>query len=196
MEIKKVIFRITNNFLINYLGIYVTKIYPRYFEKNGLQGKNLIGAEIGVNSGEHSYSMFRTGKVKKLYLIDPYEEYSEMSDLNIAKEKAYNLLKNENVGFIYKKSKDAIKDIPNSLDFVYIDGAHDYDNVKKDIRNYWEKVKDGGVLGGHDCANGKGFENESANGVIQAVVEFVAENNLKLYIENREWWVIKEINKE
>ncbi len=191
MNFKKEVFRIINSFSTNYLGIIIHKVYPRYFEKNALKGKDLIGVEIGVNEGKHSFSMSRTGKVKKLYLIDPYEEYSEMSNLDTAKEKAYELLKDENVLFIYKKSEDAIKDVPDKLDFVYIDGAHDYDNVKKDIKNYWGKVKAGGVLGGHDMANGKSYEGEEYNGVVQAVAEFVVRNNLKLYTERREWWVIK-----
>jgi hypothetical protein len=38
----------------------------------------------------------------------------------------------------------------NSLDFVFIDGAHDYDNVTADIAAWLPKVKEGGIIGGHD----------------------------------------------
>lgn len=37
-----------------------------------------------------------------------------------------------------------------SLDFVFLDGAHDYESVKKDIEAWLPKVKVGGVLAGHD----------------------------------------------
>lgn len=40
----------------------------------------------------------------------------------------------------------------NSLDFVFIDAAHDYESVKKDINAWFPKVKDGGTIAGHDYA--------------------------------------------
>ena len=173
-------------------NIQLRRIFPRPFVRFGLYGDNLVGAEIGVYKGINAKSMFKSGKVDKLYLIDPYEFYegrmSMMNSLSKAKEKALNLLRDKNVEFIYKKSRDAVIDIPNDLDFVYIDGAHDYKNVQKDIKNYWKKIKVGGVIGGHDMSNGRGGGN---NGVIKAVTEFAVSNNLKLYIEYPDWWIYK-----
>lgn len=37
-----------------------------------------------------------------------------------------------------------------SLDFVFIDASHEYEDVKKDIDNWLKKVKPGGILAGHD----------------------------------------------
>jgi hypothetical protein len=36
------------------------------------------------------------------------------------------------------------------LDMVFIDGAHDYDSVYSDLTAWWPRVKDGGILAGHD----------------------------------------------
>ena len=80
------------------------------------------------------------------------------------------------------------KNIPDNLDFVYIDGNHQYEFVAKDIKTYYPKLKKGGVLGGHDMYNGFCSEH---NGVVQAVAEFAIKNNLQLCVELPDWWVIK-----
>ena len=53
----------------------------------------------------------------------------------------------------------------NSIDFVFIDASHEYDNVKADISAWFPKVKIGGIIAGHDY-NGNWEE------VVKAVDEF------------------------
>ncbi len=43
-----------------------------------------------------------------------------------------------------KKFKD------NSLDFVFIDASHEYEDVRDDILAWYPKVKPGGIIAGHD----------------------------------------------
>ena len=38
----------------------------------------------------------------------------------------------------------------NSLDLIFIDAQHTYENVNEDIRNWAPKLKDTGIMGGHD----------------------------------------------
>ena len=37
------------------------------------------------------------------------------------------------------------------FDFVFIDGDHRYESVRRDIQAWLPKVRPGGIMGGHDC---------------------------------------------
>ena len=63
----------------------------------------------------------------------------------------------------------------NSVDFVYIDGEHNYEAVQQDMQDWWRTVKSGGILAGHDY-------DQNNPGTIQAVDEFVEKHNLTLRI--------------
>jgi len=150
------------------------------------KGSGLIGAEIGVYKGENSESIMKTLNIKKLYLIDPYKEGQSYSHtFVVAKEDAVKRLSKyeDKIQFIELTSDEAVNQIPDDLDFVYIDGNHDYESVKRDITNYYPKVKEGGVIGGHDF-------NNSFLDVVRAACEF--SKGMKLYSRLADWWVIKD----
>jgi hypothetical protein len=71
-------------------------------------------------------------------------------------------------------SFDHAKDFEDgSIDFLFIDGCHVYEFVKKDIENFLPKMKKGGIMAGHDF-------NEAHPGVMQAVLEaFIGDPNVK-----------------
>jgi predicted O-methyltransferase YrrM len=71
-----------------------------------------------------------------------------------------------------------------ALTFVYIDAAHEYEAVYQDIRAWWPKVKQGGVMAGHDYSR-------RGPGVIQAVDEFCNEHGLALLVEGASWIIEK-----
>ena len=54
-----------------------------------------------------------------------------------------------------------------SLDFIFIDADHGYENVKKDIIAWVPKVKKGGLICGHDI---------NISGVYQAVQELIIDS--------------------
>ncbi|MDO8609637.1 MAG: class I SAM-dependent methyltransferase [bacterium] len=165
------------------------------------QGHDLVGVEIGVYKGDNAFFILNKLPIKKLFLLDPYLKHREFennvgwtkvnqSDFNKHFLQAKKKLKQfeDKITFIRKKSENAVNQVPNNLDFVYIDGNHEYEFVKRDIELYYPKLKHGGILGGDN------FESVFPS-VARAVLEFTDKYNLKIY-GNRsdasyEWWVIK-----
>lgn len=163
----------------------------------------LVGVEIGVCEGFHAERILRYNDIKKLYLIDPYEFYNgydrsdfrqenesleEPEKIFLQAKKRLQIYINR-IEFIKKSSRDALNDVPNNLDFVYIDGNHAYEYVKEDINLYWSKIKKDGVIGGHDFGT-------HCPGVSKAVSEFILENNFqkikgKCRYKDADWWIVK-----
>lgn len=155
----------------------------------------LVGVEIGTWRGENAFhTLMNNPKIKKLYLVDPYVVYFdgwdespsdvEMVDNEKIARKRLKPFQSKTV-FVKEPSENAVKDIPDGVDFVYIDGNHSYEYVKRDIEVYYPIVKEGGVIGGHDY-------NPVFPGVSIAVNAFVAEHGLVLHGLNIDWWVVKE----
>lgn len=75
-----------------------------------------------------------------------------------------------------------------SLDVVYIDAGHSYEQVLADIYAWYPKVKPGGIIAGHDFA----FEHPvSRAGVIRAVLEFFHDKPLEILPHARTWKSVK-----
>jgi hypothetical protein len=81
------------------------------------------------------------------------------------------------------------------FDFVYIDADHTESAVGADLREWWPKVRAGGVLAGHDYVNAMPTCKDGIVlrfGVVAAVNRFVAENGLTLYVDaDGDWFVQK-----
>lgn len=56
-----------------------------------------------------------------------------------------------NLKIMKAKSDTAQHEInDNTIDLLFIDGNHSYLQAKRDLENYWPKIKAGGILLGHD----------------------------------------------
>ncbi len=87
---------------------------------------------------------------------------------------------------IRKPSKQALNEITEELDFVYIDADHSYHGVRGDLCAWFSKVQDSGIIGGHD------YGHPNHPGVKQAVDEFFSRFNWKIHEEGEGvWWVEK-----
>jgi len=128
----------------------------------------LIVAEIGVEDGYNAKDLQKALNIKKFHLIDicPTEEALKMNKGN---EEWYLCPSSE-------------ANVPK-CDFIYIDGSHEFKDVKIDLEKYWEFVEEGGIIAGHDI---------QYLGVSKAVLEFANENKLEVHFgDRRDWWIIK-----
>lgn len=118
--------------------------------------KEMTMIEIGSYAGE-STEIFAQ-HFEYVIAIDPYNEnydpndvtcsYAPLSEVLKAFEK--RMKKYDNVSLVQATSDDAVSSLTLKADFVYIDGLHTYDQIKKDIQNYRPLINKGGFIGGHD----------------------------------------------
>jgi predicted O-methyltransferase YrrM len=124
---------------------------------NTIQPTNeMTMVEIGAYVGE-STTLFAK-KFKKVITIDPFINDYDPNDITcqyMELELVYerfleNIKPFENISHIRQTSDEAIFQLMKEVDFVYIDGLHTYDQVKKDIANYKPLIISNGFIGGHD----------------------------------------------
>lgn len=167
--------------------------FSRIIEKYNLRK----GAEIGVAFGGHSEAILRQTQVATLYAIDSYQHRENYQDpMNLPQpyfDTLYQQTKQrlsafgERFQLIRAHSKDAVELIEEALDFVYIDADHSYKGVWDDLCSWFSKVRDGGVIGGHD------YGHQDFPGVKQAIDEFFRRFNWEVHLEGEGvWWIEKQ----
>lgn len=135
--------------------------------------------EIGSWAGESASIWAESGKFTKIYCIDPWNsgkckgrdpsvvqrqtEVEEEFDQTVARYDNIVKLK----GFSY----DIMPTLPK-VGFIYIDGDHEYTEVKKDILLSKDHLIAPGILAGHD------FNDPRTPGVTKAVKEIFEKPDL------------------
>lgn len=156
--------------------------FTRYVFQINPNASNWI--ELGSNIGESSTIFLSFPELKKLSCID-----HDRSDIEILEKKFDYMIKSGRCSIHHTPShKFAEKISDNSIDVVYIDASHEYNDVKKDIEIYWNKIKSGGFLTGHDYHHSP----DVWPGVKRAVDEFMeksAINDIILFPDTS--WLIR-----
>jgi len=162
--------------------------------RDNINDRPLVGAEIGVQKGDHAMSILYHLNMGKLYLIDIWKVYEQcgryvdksLDYINTIKKFEGNdkveIIKGASVG-VSQMFND------NSLDFIYIDANHQYCAVGADIDNWTHKVKIGGVVSGHDY-------NVKLFGVTEAVDDYVGCNKIDLQTGHGmvdDWWFVRKV---
>lgn len=141
--------------------------------------KDSICAEIGVLRGDFSARILEVVRPRELHLIDPWhfmpsnqipqwqmDEWHESVCRRFERERAAGV-----VTIHREPSIEAGRRFADAyFDWVYIDGDHAYEAVKRDLETYYEKLKPGGYLTGDDYH----FAGDWDDGVTIAVDEFIA----------------------
>lgn len=139
-----------------------------YFAHLFTEGGFRSGMEVGVADGRFSEHFLQASAGKHIlwYMIEPFPNQRLRERFSISSDGTANfsngtwstigLTESAHLVFIQELStnKRLIRDIADSsLDFVYLDGAHDYKNVLRELPLYYRKIRPGGVLAGHDYCN-------------------------------------------
>lgn len=121
------------------------------------------GAEIGVERGHFSKVLCQSNPSLRLLCVDAWRPYGGYRE-HVSEEKLQDF---------YEETRERLKDqravlhrsfsVPaaahvddGSLDFVYIDAAHDLPSVIADLAAWVPKVRAGGIVSGHDYLRKKG----------------------------------------
>lgn len=159
-----------------------------------------VGAEIGVHLGDFSEKLLHRFAPRELHLIDPwhYEDedvyagaryggqafgkQQEMDERFEYVEERFAEQISSGVMKIHREySNVALTSFPHQyFDWIYIDGNHLFEFVKKDIEISLKKVKSGGVVGGDDYRNGGWWR-----GGVRKAVDEIAAHDLADLVDTR-----------
>jgi hypothetical protein len=151
-----------------------------------------VGSWLGKSSSYMAVEIANSKKNISFYCVDTWQGSVEHSsnDLIIKNELYDSFLKNispvkDYITPIRSLSKEASEKFEDeSLDFVFIDAGHSYEDVYEDLRCWFPKLKKGGYFAGHDYSY-------AWPGVMKAVVEWSVENNYIISMVEESCWLMK-----
>lgn len=162
------------------MNIKNRKELAEYFHQLGFKK----GVEMGVFDGRYSEVLLQNNPNLELWSVDCWQVYDGYKDhrfqrsVDRAYARAVERLKPYNCHIVKKFGMDALADFEDeSLDFVYLDGNHQYKAISQDLPAWAKKVRIGGIVSGHDYYVTK----SNKAGVIHAVDEYVAKHGYELH---------------
>ncbi len=140
--------------------------------------KGKVWAEVGVAEGYFSDKILNICNPSKLYMIEYGAEYVRELEKRFSKE-----IKEGTVQILHGDSCEKLTALPdNELDYVFLDATHDYEHPAKELAICKDKVRDSGMIMGHDYTRFSLWEAEQY-GVVEAVNEFCIKNSYEfLYL--------------
>jgi hypothetical protein len=172
--------------------------------------KGAVCAEVGVWEGDFSDHILRITQPRELHLIDPWRcfddnkhrdsEFGSATNMDQEKmDRRYDKVLKRFGSQIHDRtvvvhratSEEASRGFEDRrFDWVYIDGDHVYDAVKKDLEMFHKKVKPGGIIAGDDYCESQNYQKD---GVKRAVDEFIAAGKGKGMVVKRKQYFFRNV---
>lgn len=115
-----------------------------------------VGCWKGKSAAYMAVEIANSNKNIEFYCVDTWEgsiehqgreELSQLYDIFTSNMKS---LEDYHIPMRMASLEAVQKFEDNSLDFVFLDASHEYQDIKNDLINWMPKVKPGGILAGHD----------------------------------------------
>ena len=172
--------RACTSIIFAFLRFKITK--PFFNILRSKEKKNISYLEIGSFEGISAYFIYKFFENKSIHCVDTWQgsnEHGKDTNFKDVEFKFDNNLKNIENLYKYKNTSDVFFDNnQNFFDIIYIDGLHEYSQVKKDLNNALKCLKEDGIIICDDYFwNTDGDKMEIP---ISAINEIVDENSLKI----------------
>jgi predicted O-methyltransferase YrrM len=152
-----------------FLGVEQAQTQTSAAERDLLRrfvGGRALLVEIGVFEGVTTACLADAiDKEATLYGVDPFVPgrlgicWSRL----IARSMTKRYRDDGRVVLIEKLSHEAAKDVPERIDFIFIDGDHSYDGIHRDWQLLSERVVEGGIVALHDALPRTGGEPQAGS---------------------------------
>jgi hypothetical protein len=153
------------------------------------------GVELGVSHGFHAQHLLEACPNLELVGVDAYRHIRHGGGYDHISEEQFDDTCRKARGYLVPTGRwrlmqmttaQAAKIFRGPADFLFIDADHSYDAVRQDIRDWFDFVRSGGIVAGHD------YGQPMWPGVKQAVDEVLAGWGLKANVGlGTVWWVQK-----
>jgi len=149
--------------------------------------KGGVVAEAGVDHGDFSQRILAITQPERLHLIDMWSSSRYHGGLeHIVRKRFQAEITNGRVRIDLGRSTDVLQRFPDSsFDWVYIDTDHGYIITAQELELSRLKVKEGGIIAGHDYITGN-WDGGVRYGVVEAVHEFCVKYNWELILLTHE----------
>jgi len=144
--------------------------------------------ELGTFRGINAKKLRWQFPAAELLLVDVWKSLTSSGKINTrTKPDDWERIYNELLGYFATgdaengcvtklwrlKTHDAARRYHGAADLVYIDASHDYYSVMEDIRDWWPKLRLGGLMAGHDYST-----HRDKLGLVQAVRECFGDQHM------------------